>query len=371
MRTPLKDSRGGGTIKSASIASNGQTMRPLIHSRLINPPFGDPGVYLEFMYERRAMLLDLGDLSPLSDRNLLNVRHIMVSHTHMDHFGGLDRLIRILLGRDRTLHLFGPPGFIERVSHRLASYTWNLVSGFKSELVLMVGEYHPDGSLRMASLNCREAFAVELLDREEPNDGVLLDGREYRVRATVLDHGIPCLGFAVEQKRHVNVWKNKVEEMGLRVGPWLHELKLAILGDEPPDRPFTVTWRDDEGRERQAVYPLGELDEKLTQTQVGQKLAYVTDVRWSEDNREKIVKLARDADLLYIEAPFLDEDAEIAASKNHLTAAQAGRLGREAGARRLVPFHFSPRYSDREAALRAEVAQAFGGAVGAAQDEPE
>lgn len=338
-------------------------MRPLIHSRLINQPFGDPGVYVEFMFDKRAILLDLGDLEPLSDRSLLNVRHIFVSHTHMDHFAGLDRLIRILLGRDRTLHLFGPAEFIDRVSHRLASYTWNLVSGFTSELILMVGEYHEDGTLRVARMNCRDAFRAEMLDPRPVENGTLLNEREYLVRTAILDHGIPCLAYAIEQKRHINVWKNKVEEMGLRVGPWLRDLKLAILDEEPAERPFTVHWHDDEGAERHATYPLGELASKLTHVETGQKVAYVTDAVWSDSNRARILDLARGADLLYIEAPFLDEDAEIAAAKNHLTAAQAGRLAREAGVRRLVPFHFSPRYSDREAELRAEVGAAFGGAL--------
>lgn len=346
-------------------------MRPLIHSRLVNPPFGDPGVYVEFMYDKRALLLDLGDLQPLSDRSLLNVRHIFVSHTHMDHFAGLDRIIRILLGRDRTLHLFGPAGFIERVSHRLASYTWNLVSGFASELILMVGEYRQDGTLRMARMNCRDAFSAENLEPQTLDNGILLNEREYQVRTAVLDHGIPCLAYAIEQKRHVNVWKNKVEEMGLRVGPWLHDLKVAILDEEPAEMPFEVRWRDDEGIERHATYPLGELVARLTHSESGQKIAYVTDTVWSEANRKKIVELVQGADLLYIEAPFLDQDAEIAAAKNHLTAGQAGQLAREAGVRRLVPFHFSPRYADQEAQLRAEVAAAFGGTVGPVSENTE
>ena len=338
-------------------------MRPLIHSRLINPPFGDPGVYLEFMFEKRGMLFDLGDLRPLSDRKLLRVSHIFVSHTHMDHFAGFDRLIRILLGRDRTLHLFGPPGFVERVSHRLASYTWNLVENFATDLLLIVGEVSGDGTVTVARLGCRNAFRVEPQEPLQATEGILVDRPDYVVRAAMLDHGIPCLGFAIEQKRHVNVWKNKVEEMGFRVGPWLRDLKRAILRDDSGETPFRVHWRDDDGAAREAVHPLGVLRDRLTDIVPGQKIAYVTDVVWSEPNRAAIIELARNCDLLYIEAAFLDEDRELAAAKNHLTAAQAGAIAREAGAKRMSPFHFSPRYSEREAALWAEAETHFGGGV--------
>jgi len=338
----------------------------LIHSRLVNPPFGDPGVYIEFMFERRGMLFDLGDLRPLSDRRLLRISHVFVSHSHMDHFTGLDRMIRILLGRDRTLHLFGPAGFIERIRHRLASYTWNLVQNFKTDLVLAVGEYTGGDEMTMARLRCRAAFEVEPLPPLPAPQGVLLDRPDYRVRAAVLDHGIPCLGFAIEQKQHVNVWKNRVEEMGFRVGPWLRELKKSILRGDPPDSPFRVHWRDAGGAMREAVHPLGALRERLTEIVPGQKIAYVTDVRWSEANRAAIVDLARDSDLLYIEAAFLEADAGLAAAKNHLTAGQAGQLAHEAGAKRMQPFHFSPRYSDREAELRHEANTHFGGRIGGA-----
>lgn len=341
-------------------------MRPLIHSRLVNPPFGDPGVYLEFMFERRAILFDLGDLQPLSDRRLLRVSHVFVSHSHMDHFTGLDRVVRILLGRDRTLHLYGPANFIKRVQHRLASYTWNLVQNFKTDLVLAVGEYTGGDEMTAARLRCSTGFEVEPLQPLPAPRGVLLDRPDYRVRTAVLDHGIPCLGFAIEQKQHVNVWKNRVEEMGFRVGPWLRELKQAIHRGDPAESLFRVRWRDEGGATREAVHPLGMLRDRLTKIAPGQKITYVTDVGWSEANRHTIVDLARDSDLFYIEAAFLETDAELAAAKKHLTAAQAGRLAREAGARRIQPFHFSPRYSDREAELWQEADTHFRGRIGAA-----
>src|SRR3989449_3520645 len=49
-----------------------------------------------------------------------------VSHTHMDHFIGFDRLLRIALGRGKTLRLYGPPGLIANIEGKLRGYTWNL-----------------------------------------------------------------------------------------------------------------------------------------------------------------------------------------------------------------------------------------------------
>jgi ribonuclease Z len=45
---------------------------------------------------------------------------------------------------------------------------------------------------------------------------------------------------------------------------------------------------------------------------------------------------------------FSDDLAETAADKKHLTAAQAARIARDAGVKRLGLIHYSPRYSDRE-----------------------
>ncbi|MBI3779913.1 MAG: ribonuclease Z, partial [candidate division NC10 bacterium] len=105
-------------------------MTNLFQPRLLNGVFGDPGLFVRLRWERRALLLDLGDLTAQPPADLLKVTDVFVSHTHVDHFIGFDHLLRIALGRDRTIRLFGPPGIIANVEGKLSGYTWNLVEGY-------------------------------------------------------------------------------------------------------------------------------------------------------------------------------------------------------------------------------------------------
>ncbi|HYU32056.1 MAG TPA: MBL fold metallo-hydrolase [Thermoanaerobaculia bacterium] len=336
-------------------------MKPLFHPRLINDPFGDPGVYIDFLFEKRALLFDLGDLHALSSRQLLKVTHTFVSHAHMDHFSGFDSMLRVLLGREKRVHLFGPPGFLDRVEHKLAAYTWNLVESYENELLFRVTEVGPGGSGATAGFSSRRGFRRS--PATTPVDlpgGVLVDEETFRVRTAVLDHRIPCLGFALEEKFHVNVWKSGLERLGLPTGPWLRDLKSAVARGDADDTPIAVRWRDN-GEPREVRVPLGTLRAQVLRIVPGQKIAYVTDVVYHAANAAAIIELAQDADLLFIEATFAADEAERAAEKHHLTSRQAGLLGRRAGAKRLVPFHFSPKHSEEGDRLLREALEAFAG----------
>jgi len=334
-------------------------MKPLLQPRLVNGPFQDPVLYLDFLFEKRALLFDLGDIRALPTRKILRVTDVFVSHTHMDHFADFDWLLRICLGREKRLRLFGPPGFIDRVEHKLGAYTWNLVDNYETDLVLLVTELHPGDGGRQAVFRCRRAFAREEESVCRLPGGVLIDEPGWQVLGTVLDHGVPCLGFAAVEKQHVNIWKNRLEALGLPVGPWLRELKQAVLAELPADTPIRI-WQRQGGILRERQLPLGELKTGVVCIAPGQKISYIVDVGY-RSNADKIKTLIQNSTMLCIEAAFLDEEAAMAAQKRHLTARQAGLLAREAGVKQLVPIHFSPRYSDREQALRAEALAAFAG----------
>lgn len=327
--------------------------------QLVNEPFGDPGLYVDLIFERRALLFDLGDLTPLPPRKLLRISDVFVSHRHMDHFIGFDQLLRCLLGREKRIGLHGPPGLIDAVAHKLAAYSWNLAGSLEGELILSVTEMEEDGALTSASFSSRRAFMREQATQLRCQAGILVDEPGFKVRAVTLDHGIPCLAFAAEERAQINVWRNRIEEMGLKVGPWLNGFKKAILDRKPDAWLVDVAWQDARAPGRPARLPLGQLKPQIMQVTQGRKIAYVVDAAFTEANKDKIVSLAQGAELLFIEATFLEEEGERALKRRHLTAHMAGTLARLAGVRRLVTFHHSPRYRGRRDCLVAEAEHAF------------
>jgi len=337
------------------------SMRCLFEPRLVNDSFGDPGLYVDFRDERRALLFDLGDISALPPRKLLRLSHVFVTHAHMDHFSGFDHLLRVVLGRKPGLVLYGGPGFVAQVEHKLRAYTWNVVHRYEVELVIDAREVGTDGGGRRARFSSRTGFAREECPAFAVTGDVLHEEMALRVRGRFVDHGLPCLAYAVEEKVHVSVAKDRLAALGVSTGAWLSDLKRAVLTAAPEATPIPMRWRDRQG-EHAMTRSLGELKHLVLDVAPGRRIGYVTDLRHSESNVAALSQLLSGVDLLFIESVFLDEDVEHATRKHHLTAGQAGRIARAVGARAVVPFHFSPRYQDRAPELVAEVRTAWAAA---------
>jgi len=333
-------------------------MRTSFHPRLINDPFCDPGLFIAFLHQRRAILFDLGDLHALAPRDLLKVSHVFVTHAHMDHFIGFDCLLRHLLGREKEVHLFGPPEFFERIEGKLAGYTWNLVNEYEHPLSLKVTEVWPE-KLKTKAYFCRNRFKPAEAHEEASLNGVLLKEPSFQLEAALLDHRVPCLGFALVESFSINIDKQGLRDLDLPVGPWLTRFKKALHDQGAPGDTFMVTWEQGGRIMKEKPFILGELAEKISRISPGQKIAYISDIAGRPDNLEKAQRLIRHADSLYIEAAFLDRDREVAEKKCHLTAKQAGTLARKAGVKRLTLFHFSPRYAGMAQELEKEAMEAF------------
>jgi ribonuclease Z len=333
-------------------------MRPRFHPRLINPPLADPGLFIPFSYEKRAILFDLGDLQGLTARELLKVTHVFVTHTHMDHFVGFDQLLRILLGREKELYLYGPPEFFNRVEGKLEGYTWNLVEEYQYQLSLIVTELHLNKKLTKR-YTCQDRFLPDKEVKESLFTEVLLREPSFFVKAAFLDHRTPCLGFSLVESFSININKERLSEEGLPVGPWLNRFKKALYAKEDSQTPFIVTWSEGGQVKGERAFALGDLASKIATISPGQKIAYITDIIGSDENVEKAVILAQDADHLFIEAGFMERNKETAQRKYHLTAREAGLIAKRAGVKQMTLFHFSPRYSGQEGEIWKEAMEAF------------
>jgi ribonuclease Z len=351
-------------VKRLKIQQVGQDgMTPSFHPRLINDPFSDPGLFIPFLFEKRALLFDLGDLTRLSPRDLLKVTHVFITHTHMDHFIGFDTLLRTFLGRDKTLHLFGPPDLFRNVEGKLGGYTWNLVKEYENDFTLKVNEVHP-GRVLTKVYACKNRFQDQEVVLSRPFSGTLLEEQSFSVQGILLDHRIPCLGLSLTENFSVNIIKEGLKDLGLPAGPWLNRFKASIYRREDLDSDFLVTWEEKGKIKRKESFILGDLVKKIARISPGQKIAYITDVAASPENCRNIIEFVRGADILFIEAAFLDTEKETARKKYHLTARVSGEVAKKAGVRHFRSFHFSPRYKNRAVELEEEARGAYERTVG-------
>ncbi len=248
-------------------------------------------------WDGRAVLFDPGEGTQRQfayvGPSAASVSRICISHFHGDHCLGL-------------------PGMIMRLA--------------TDEGHLPVPVHYPASGeeffrrLRFATAG-QELVPVDARPISEP--GVIHRDEVFTLRCGRLAHSIDTFGYRVE------------EPDGRRFVPE----RLEALGIEGADR----------GRLRSdgsIVHGGRRVDlEAVTDHRPGQAVAFIMDTGWCD----AALELADGADLVVCESTFLSCDEHLAAEYGHMTARQAGRLAREAGARRLVLTHFSRRYDDAEA----------------------
>lgn len=305
-------------------------MKPSFHHRMINGPYEDPVIYIRLFREKRAIMFDCGDISAMSLSEMLRVTDLFVTHTHIDHFIGFDRILRSILSRRIPLRVYGPSNIIDAVEGKLRGYTWNLIKGYPLEIEVHAIE---GKQIRKARFRARNALKREDLGASY-FDGTVLGETFFKVRCVELDHGIPCIAYSLEEEFHINIIKTAIEKMGIPVGPWLRELKHAIWRNQPGQTTL------DTG---QGMHTLDQL-RPIVRITKGQKLSYITDATPTERNIALAAELATGSTTLYCETFFTSGDAHRARDRNHLTSADAAEIALRSGSERLTPLHFSDKY---------------------------
>ncbi len=231
---------------------------------------------------------------------------IFFTHYHADHILGVTGLLRTLGLMDRTapVTLYGPRG-AERV--------------LSAAITLGIE---------------RNKFPIEI---REIRAGDRLTRADYDIVVFETEHRADTVGFALaEHLRLGRFHPERALELGIPEGPlWgrLHRGETITLDDGRVVRPEDLVGEPRHGRT----------------------------VVYSGDTRPHLplIEAARGADLLVHEATFGGDELERARETGHSTAAEAARVAAEAGVRRLVLTHISPRYGRDAAELLAEARAIF------------
>ncbi len=315
-------------------------MKETFHLTLVGSPFDDPFVFVRILRENRALLFDLGDIRGIEPKNMLKISDIFVTHTHIDHFIGFDTILRIALRREDPLRIYGPAGIINCIEGKLRGYTWNLIRDYP----LKIKAYEVNnGHIYHADFYAENSFIREDTPSQEFN-GVLLKDPLLTVKGVVLSHQIPVLAFSLKEDFHININKETLTELQLPVGPWLSDFKMAVRRHyDHSQRMICHDALSETFEVNNSFYQLGELA-KIAIITEGRQISYVMDISPSQENMDKLIPFIKHSDQLFCEAYFLEKDRERSIDRHHLTAADAGRIAREAEVGNLTITHFSPKY---------------------------
>jgi ribonuclease Z len=242
----------------------------------------------------------------------------------------VSHVTRLCLTHFHGDHCLGVPGVVQRLS----------VDGVQHP----VHAYFPaSGQHFFARLRHASIFhdLVEMPEVPVVADGPIATGAFGVLEARTLDHSADAIGYRL------------IEPDGRRFVPELLA-RFGIAG--PAVGELQRTGSIEVGGRNVELSDVSE-------ARRGQRFAFVMDTRLCD----AVYALADGADMLVIEATFLDEDADLATRYGHLTARQAARVAAESGVRRLVLTHFSQRYTDLER-HRDEAAEVFGGDLVIAED---
>lgn len=310
-------------------------MKSLFKPRFVNEPFHDPGLIIDIFGRKESFIIDLGDISKLTVKTILKISRVFVSHTHIDHFFGFDGLLRTSLGKKEPIHIYGPKGIIKNVQGKIAGYTWNLITEYP--IKIYVHEIYKNNSTTCL-FSAENKFKKILIEKKEIVNSIIYKDEELTVKAIELDHKIPVLAFYLKEQKRINVKKDVLTALNLKPGPWLSELKKIVLSNEHIQAGKIIHIPE------KGEILVKELIEKLLLIKEGESIAYITDIIFSEKNIEKIKSSFIEPDILFCEAFFISNDEKRAKERYHLTAKQAYELSRIINARKLIIFHFSPRY---------------------------
>lgn len=312
-----------------------------IQPRFFSGLFDDPLMLIPIRPLGRSLLVDCGQIHHLAKRVVKSLDAIFITHAHMDHFMGIDTVIRMVHVSPKTLELFGPEGLAGKLEHKLKGYNWNLAEDHWCSF--RVREVHPE-KIRTYFLSGPEGFSCRFEHEKPRQDRTIYRNRYLRMEAEICDHRIPVLIFRITENSTFLIDEEKVAGMNLVRGPWLKRLKKMFYAEELAEKPIAVPVRKEEGEEERTFPDAGVLYDRIRKERTPGSLGYVTDVGFSEENAKKLISLMHGVTVLACECAYLKEGLEKARSSFHLCTDDLNFLSRRIRPRYLLPMHLSKNY---------------------------
>lgn len=230
---------------------------------------------------------------------------------------GFKRLNRILITHGHLDHILGLAGLLSTFSR------WETID----ELEIYAGRWAleriRDLVFGVVLRGAKPPMGIHLI---EVDSGVLFEGDDFSVSAFPVHHrGPDCFGYLFEERSRRPFLPKKAEQLGIPPGP----LRRKLVAGQSIELP-----------EGGVVEP----DQVLGPARPGTRMVHIGD----SGRTDNLLEICHQADLLVIEATYLDEEAEMARDFAHLTARQAAELAREAQVKNLILTHISRRYRERD-----------------------
>jgi ribonuclease Z len=238
---------------------------------------------------------------------------------------GFRRLDRILLTHGHFDHVLGIPGLFSTLRLRRTDdlMTIHASPGTLDVVVRMLAGLWGEG---------RAPISLQLVPLSE---GRVIDAGEFTIDCFPVRHrDTDSFGFSFEGRARRHLRPDRLAALGVPDGPLRKELAEG--------RPVALA----DGR---TIDP----EDVLGPPEGRKKLVIVGDAETTDGLAEHV----READVLVIEATFLDRDAAIARDYGHLTALEAAALAVTSDVKQLVLTHISGRYADEE--ILAEARKTF------------
>lgn len=312
----------------------------------------DPILLLRTRPDGHHVMFDCGQIHHLAKRTFTHLEAIFISHAHMDHWMGIDSVVRQLIAAGKTVSIYGGPGLAEKFDHKLKGYDWNLAEDYWSSF--RVFEVHSD------RLSCDLFSGAESFQRKRladlPRENCLIYENDYlKVSAASCDHRVDSLIYRIDERPAYRIDLDRLEQLQLLPGPWLGQLKQGFTaGGNFPERLSVQRSRGGQIETVDIDHPC-ELGALLMKPGKTHACGYISDVGFSPQNRVKIVELMSGVDLLVCECTFLSEAKTRARASWHLCSDDVNALLAELRPRYFLPMHLSRSYSRRAHELYREL----------------